>query len=132
MTVITDTSVLIDHLRGDERARRALAGAVDDGRRLSASVVTKVEILAGMRPKEEAATRRLFDVLEWLDVDDEVAELAGELANRYLRSHPGVDPVDYIIAATTQVHEAELWTRNTKHFPMFADLEPPYQESRRR
>jgi predicted nucleic acid-binding protein len=126
MTVIVDTSVLIDHLRGNERARRALVGAVDDGRRLSASVVTKVEILAGMRPEEAPATRRLLDVLAWLDVDDAIAERAGELANRYLRSHPGVDPIDYIIAATTQVHEAEVWTRNTKHFPMFPDLVPPY------
>lgn len=126
MTVLLDTSVLIDHLRGDPAARGALAGAAAEGRRLTASVVVKVEILAGMRPTEEAVTRRLLDAVEWLPVGDDIAELAGQLANRYLRSHPGVDPVDYIIAATALTHDGSLWTRNVKHFPMFDGLAAPY------
>jgi predicted nucleic acid-binding protein len=126
MTVLVDTSVLIDHLRGDTRARRALTTAADDGERLAASVVTKVEVLAGMHPSEEPATRDLLDILDWVAVDDAVAEQAGRLANRYLRSHPGVDPVDYIIAATATALGAVLWTRNVKHFPMFPHLTQPY------
>lgn len=126
MTVLLDTSVLIDHLRGDPAARDALAGAAAEGRRLTASVVVKVEILAGMRPTEEAVTRRLLDAIEWLPIDDDIAEHAGQLANRYLRSHPGVDPVDFIIAATAMGHDGSLWTRNVKHFPMFDDLAAPY------
>jgi len=35
-----------------------------------------------------------------MEFDDQIAERAGQLANRYLRSHPGVDPVDYVVAAT--------------------------------
>lgn len=54
------------------------------------------------------ATRRLLNSLDLIKVDDAVAERAGMLANRYLRSHPGVDPVDYVIAATTQHLDAEL------------------------
>ncbi len=126
MTILVDTSVLIDHLRGDEAAQRALVGAVEQGERLACSVVTKVEVLAGMRPGEEPATRRLLDALDWIDVDDGIAERAGAMANRYLRSHPGVDPIDFIIAATAEQHDAALWTRNIKHFPMFADLRSPY------
>jgi predicted nucleic acid-binding protein len=126
MTIVVDTSVLIDHLRGDERAHRALRSAADQGQRLVASVVTKVEILAGMRAEEEPKTRSLMRVLDWIPVDDGIAEQAGQLANRFLRSHPGVDPVDYIIAATTRTLDAALWTRNIKHFPMIADLSPPY------
>lgn len=126
MTIVIDTSVLIDHLRGDERARQALRTAADEGKRLVASVVTKVEILAGMRAGEEPSTRKLMRALEWIPVDEVIAELAGQLANRHLRSHPGVDPVDYTIAATTEALEATLWTRNIKHFPMIGDLSPPY------
>ena len=126
MTLLLDTSVLIDHLRGNRAARRALAGAVEEGARLAASVVVKVEVLAGMPPAEEQKTRRLLDALDWIHVDDDIAERAGLLANRYLPSHPGVDPVDHIIAATVELHDAVLWTRNIKHFPMFPDLEPPY------
>jgi predicted nucleic acid-binding protein len=85
-----------------------------------------VEVLAGMRRDEEPATRRLLDALTWIAVADMITERAGLLANAYLRSHPGVDPVDYIIAATAQELGATLWTRNVKHFPMFAELAPPY------
>ena len=126
MTIIVDTSVLIDHLRGNSDARRALADALNDDQRLACSVLTKVEVLAGMRPDEERATRRLLDALDWIPVDNGIAERAGALANTYLRTHPGVDPVDYVIAATTQQLDAALWTRNVKHFPMFPNLAPPY------
>ena len=118
--------MLIDHLRGDEAARRTLASAARQGERLAASVVTKVEVLAGMRPEEEPPTHRLLSAVDWIAVDDAIAEQAGSLASRFLRSHPGVDPVDFIIAATAERHEAVLWTRNVKHFPMIPDLAPPY------
>jgi predicted nucleic acid-binding protein len=126
MTIVIDTSVLIDHLRGVEGARDSLCNAAKTGERLALSVMTKIEVLAGMRADEEPATRRLLDSLDLIEVDDTVAERAGTLANRYLRSHPGVDPVDYVIAATTQHLGAELWTRNLKHFPMFPGLIAPY------
>lgn len=79
-----------------------------------------------MRPSEESATRSLLDVLDWILVDDAIAEEAGQLANRYVASHPGVDPIDYIIAATAEAVEASLWTGNIEHFPMFPDLTRPY------
>lgn len=126
MTILVDTSVVVDHLRGHDGARQALADAARRGERLVCSVVTRVEVLAGMRPHEEVATRRLLDALDWVDVDVATAERAGLLANRYLRSHPGVDPVDFIIAATAAQHDATLWTRNVKHFPMVTGLVPPY------
>jgi predicted nucleic acid-binding protein len=128
--IVVDTSVLIDHLRGDERARTALSEALRDRERLHGSVMTKVEILAGMRDEEEERTRRLLNLLDWVSVTDPIAERAGELAGVYLHSHPGVDPIDYVIAATTEQLGAELWTRNSRHFPMFADLPNPYHRRR--
>jgi len=126
MVVVVDTSVLIDHLRGDQNAHHALRAAARSGERLTASVLTKVEILAGMRASEERATRGLMDSLDLVEVDNQIAERAGQLANRYLRSHPGVDPVDYVVAATALQLGADLWTRNVKHFPMFPELSAPY------
>ena len=126
MTVIVDTSVLIQVLRGDEQARTLLRAAIGGGEPVAASVLTKVEVLAGMKPSEEASTRRLFDSLAWIEVDDDLADRAGELANRYTPSHPGIDPVDYVIAATVERLDAELWTHNLKHFPMFPGLQRPF------
>lgn len=69
---------------------------------------------------------QLLSCIDWVDVDQALADQAGRLANRYLKSHPGVDPVDYVIGATAMQLKAQLWTRNIKHFPMFPALAPPY------
>lgn len=52
--------------------------------------------------------------------------VASMLARRYLRSHPSVDPVDYVVAATAQSLDADLWPKNVKHFPMIEPLSPAY------
>lgn len=124
--ILVDSSVLVDYLRGDERARAHLTDARDRDERLLGSMLSKIELLAGMRDREESKTRALFDAIDWVPVDDRVAERAGAFARRFLRSHPGIDTVDYVIAGTVEEIRADLWTRNTKHFPMFPDLRPPY------
>jgi predicted nucleic acid-binding protein len=101
---------------------------VKAGEHLIASVLTKVEILVGMRAGEERATRRLLGSVDLVEVDDEVSERAGLLASRSLRSHPGVATVDYVIDVTAQRSASsspasnvrgELWTRNLKHSRCF-------------
>jgi predicted nucleic acid-binding protein len=42
------------------------------------------------------------------------------------RSHPGIDVVDYVIAATAEEHHAELLTLHVKHFPMVRGLQPAF------
>jgi predicted nucleic acid-binding protein len=124
--LLLDTSVLIDHLRGVSQAVELLTDAALRGDELWAVTVTRTEVLAGMRPRERQATLALLDVLRWQPVTVELADRAGELARRHLRSHPGVDTVDYLIAAGAELLEATLCTLNVKHFPMFPRLERPY------
>lgn len=88
--------------------------------------MTQVEILAGVRRGEEAATRGLLGLMVSVDVSDAIAERAGALARRFLRTHPGVDVVDYVIAATAQHLDVPLWTLNVRRFPMFRSLSRPY------
>ncbi len=126
MTLVVDTNILVDVLRDRRSAVVELAARAGAGERLTASTLTKVEILAGMRPGEEPATYTLFDALEWVPVTDAIAERAGQLARTFARSHPGIEVVDYAIAATARELGAELWTTNVRHFPMFPDLEAPY------
>ena len=126
---MVDTSILIDHLRGDARARQLLQRTTTRRERLIASVLTRAEVLAGSHARELDATRTLLATLEWIPVDVTIADRAGELANRYLSSHPGIDTVDYVIAATSQVLGARLYTLNRKHFPMLDDLPHPYAEA---
>jgi predicted nucleic acid-binding protein len=119
-----DTSVLIAHLRGDERATELLT-AVSGEERL-ASVLARVEIEGGMRSAERAQVASLFGVIRLLPVTDAVARRAAEHLRRYRRSHTGVDLVDYVVAATAELHDAQLATLNVRHFPMFEDLRPPW------
>lgn len=79
-----------------------------------------------MRRNEEKATKALLSQIQWVDVDIEMADAAGNLAGRFLKSHPGVDTIDYILAAAADGLEADLATTNVKHFPMFSGLKPPY------
>lgn len=125
MTALVDTSVLVDYLRGNE-------GAVDlleEERRadvLHASEVTRLEVLAGMRPSEEEQTRALLSTFLWHPLDAEVAEQAGALGRRWLPSHHTIDAADLAIAATAILIDGRLLTLNVRHFPMIPDLTRPY------
>jgi predicted nucleic acid-binding protein len=122
--MLFDTSVLIAHLRGDRRATELLLSVPTNDRR--ASVLTRVEIEGGMRTGERTSVAGLFGSLRLLPVSDGIARRAGELLRAHRRSHSGIDLVDYVVAATSELHDAPLMTLNVKHFPMFADLRAPF------
>lgn len=126
MRVLVDTSILIDHLRGVAGATSFLAEVKSRGDELWSVIVVRTEVLAGMRRGEERKTKEVLAQLDWLDVDVELADAAGELARRYVKSRPGVDTVDYIVAASADALGADLATTNVKHFPMVAGLRAPY------
>ncbi|MFD4421337.1 PIN domain-containing protein [Agromyces sp. NPDC058484] len=125
MTVVVDSSVIIDVLRGNDSAVGVLRVARSAGP-LHASEISRLEILAGMRAHEERMTRGLLEIFTWHPVDGEIAEIAGELGRRWLPGNRGIDGPDLAIAATAIALEADLLTRNVKHFPMFDGLTPPY------
>ncbi|WP_460516132.1 PIN domain-containing protein [Humibacter antri] len=125
MTVVVDTSVLVDVLRGEQAAARPFRESRESGP-LHASEEVRLEVLAGMRAQEEAATRTLFAALTWRPLDEGIAEIAGELGRQWLPGNRGIDSADLAIAATAIALDARLLTRNVKHFPMFSGLSVPY------
>ena len=124
--IVLDTAILIDNLRGRPDTGEVLDKAAARGDEFFASVLTRVEILAGMCSHERAATHALLHSLAWINVDSEISWQAGEFARKFRSSHHNIGVVDYVIAATATQLDASLWTRNVKHFPMFPDLAPPY------
>jgi predicted nucleic acid-binding protein len=118
--------VLIDHLHGRPRAATApIPDAPERGDELWSVEVVRAEVLAGMRPTEEPATRDLLRLITWVDVNESLAEPAGALG-RYLRSHPGIEVPDLLMAALTEHLSAELKTTNVRHYPRFRGLKAPY------
>jgi hypothetical protein len=124
--ILLDTTIAVDHLRGDDRAASLLERLANKGEPLLASELSRFELLAGMRPEELDATERFMDALSWVPVNEEIARLAGSMAAEYRRSHSGIDAIDYVIAATATVTGADLLTTNVRHFPMILLLRPPY------
>jgi predicted nucleic acid-binding protein len=127
MKRLVDTSILIDHLRGQPAAVALLLSFARGGDELWSVTIVRTEVLAGMRRGEERATHRLLDRFRWQDVTTEVADGAGALAREYAKSHSGIDTVDYVLASAARLLAADLVTLNVKHFPMIAGLQAPYR-----
>jgi predicted nucleic acid-binding protein len=123
---LVDTSVAIDHLRGHEAAVRLLHDVVAADEMLAASEVVRFELLAGVRPDELASLEEFFSALAWIPVDEAVTRAGGALAHRHRAAHGGIDDVDYLIAATALLFDADLLTTNIRHFPMLPGIEAPY------
>ncbi len=86
----------------------------------------RTEILRGVFGSEVAPAIGLLDVLEWLDVDRELADRAGEMGRPFVRSHQGISITDLLLAAAVERLGGKLLTRNVRHFPMFPELRPAY------
>ena len=79
-----------------------------------------------MRDDELEALEQFFSVLSWVPVDEDVSRTAGLLPRKHRSTHSGIDDVDYLLAATALVLDAELLTTNVRQFPMLAGLHPAY------
>lgn len=123
---VLDTTVAVDHLRGDESAVELLTRLIEEEGAVAASELVRFKLLAGVRNDELEALEQFFSALTWIPVDEGVARTAGELARSHRISHSGIDDADYLIAATALLLDAELLTTNVRHFPMLPGLRPPY------
>lgn len=123
---LVDTTIAVDHLRGAPAAVELLTALADAGDDLVASELVRFELLAGVRTKELAGLEDFCSALRWAQVTEDIARVAGQLARQYRKSHSGIGAVDYLIAATAIVIDADLLTTNVRHFPMFGKLKRPY------
>jgi len=129
---LIDTDVLIDHFHGVQIATDYIANAFLVDGELFISIASVTEVLAGMRPGEEADTEELFALFTVQPADEPVARAAGMYLNQFARSHR-LDLGDALIAATAKMLGAELVTRNVKHYPMTdIVIRAPYERGRKK
>ncbi len=123
MKIVTDTNIIIDHLRGIPQATKLLKDIENDNFEGLISTITILELLAAPKMTDERfnSVRGLLELFEHIPVDGNVAAKAGRYLAKYRASH-GLEPVDAIIAATASTSDAALFTLNTKHFKFIEGL----------
>jgi len=124
--IIFDTSILVDCLRGDNRAvsvveqvaKREIDGFI--------SVLTEAELYAGRECGTEAGiskVRKIISLFTKVLLTNEIAQQAGLFRRRYKIQIP-----DAIIAATASISDAKVWTKNIRDFDGIKETktEDPY------
>lgn len=121
--ILADTDILVDFLRGFDKAVDFVSAHSD---RIILSSIVVAELYAGVKVKSELATLdRFVSLFRVVPVTAEIAKAGGLYKRDYGKSH-GVGLADAILAATADAENAELKTLNTKHYPMLKGLEPAY------
>jgi predicted nucleic acid-binding protein len=115
--VLLDSDVIIWYLRGRE-STRAWVRQLSQHDVPCCSTLSVTEVVAGMRPREETATREFLQALRAVEVDRNIAWQAGELIGTYGRRGITLDFVDATIVATCLRHRLFLATHNVKHYPI--------------
>lgn len=114
---LLDTDVIIWFLRGRESTRRWMdelaAGGVP-----CCSSLSVIEVVLGLRPREEDDTRAFLDALAVIPPDRGIAWRAGKLIREYARKGMTLDFVDATIAATCLARGLVLATYNAKYYHM--------------
>jgi predicted nucleic acid-binding protein len=115
---LLDTTVLIDHLRGDAEVQAGLLGLLAQGHILGTSCVNVSELASALRPKERKAATALIDRLDFLVTTREAAERAGRYQADSRQQGRTIHTADAMVAGTARVHGAVVVTDNVKDFPM--------------
>ena len=118
MTLLLDTTVLIDVLRSRNNRRSLLAELVTSGHILATASINIGEVYAGLRPGEENRTEAFLSSLDCFPLSAIIARRAGALRNAYGRGGHTLSLADMIVAATALEHGLTLMTDNRKDFPV--------------
>ena len=122
---LLDTDVLIDFFQGHSKAVMLVNRYSS---RIILSSIVVAELFAEVKEgSEQIALENFISLFRVIPVTSEIAKVGGSFKRDYGRSH-GVGLADSIIAATSQIENAELKTLNTKHYPMIINLAPAYKK----
>jgi predicted nucleic acid-binding protein len=109
LSLLLDSNVLIDVLRGE---RKALDWLEAQGETLAISVITWMELLVGCEAHEGERVRAWLQTFRQLGLEQAVAAEAVACRRELRMRLP-----DAVILATARCHGLRLATRNTRDFP---------------
>ena len=118
--MLIDTDVVIWYFRGNRQA----AARLDKMAEFSLSAVTYIELVQGLRNKQELRLLRA-GLRDWnatiVPIEETISNKAMFYVEQYFHSH-SLQLADALIAATAVTHGLPLLTANAKHYRMVADL----------
>jgi len=118
MKAYIDSDILIWHLRGERRALNLLKRLRDDEQfDLWIGAMQRAEVVFFMRPAEESSTLLFLAQFQTASVDQQIIDKAGEFYRKWNPCN-GTDVNDAILAATVLRTGGQIYTLNSKHYPM--------------
>ena len=117
--MIVDTDVMVWFMRGNEKA----LDVINSLGSFSISIVSYIELVQGMRNKQELRELKLFlkeEQVRTLPISEAVSMRAVYYMEEFALSHKLV-LADALIAATVSDRGDQLLTGNTKHYEFISD-----------
>lgn len=119
--LLIDTDVLIWYMKGNEKAYNA----VENLDSFSISVVAYIELVQGMRNKNELSNLRRA-LSDWnakvLYISEEISLKAMFFVEQHYLSH-SIKLADALIGATAIVNGLPILTGNDKHYKILRDIQ---------
>lgn len=115
-TVIVDTDVAIDYLRGVSYAK-GLMVSLWESNAAHLNILTVYELYAGMKEKEVEDTKNFIDACTIDSITHEIAYKGGEIYRFYRGKGITLTAIDCLIAATAFINGYKIATRNIEHYP---------------
>jgi predicted nucleic acid-binding protein len=126
-TLLVDTDVLIDFLRG---YNKAISFIEKFSSQILLSPIVVAELYAGVKgPNELAVLDDFISHFRVIPITFEIAKIGGLYKRDFGKSH-GVGLADALLAATAKDENAALKTLNVKHYPMIRGLKPAYKKGK--
>jgi predicted nucleic acid-binding protein len=118
--MLVDTDVLVWYMRGNKKAKQVIGNT----KGFSISVVSYIELVQGLRNKEELnVLRNSFRRLNAgiIYINEEISTKAMFLVEQYFLSH-SIQLADALIGATSVIYGRPLLTANTKHYTIIKNI----------
>lgn len=121
-SVLIDTSILIEHLRKQNKQKSILYN-IANRYNLYLSTVAEFELYIGATDPQKR--REVQEVLAWcivLPLTSDIAQTAATVYQQLRAKNQLIEIRDILIAATALVHNLPLMTLNTGHFNRISGL----------
>jgi len=119
--LLIDTDILIWYMKGNEKAYKSIENNIN----FQISVVTYIELVQGMRNKEELKIFREFLKLwnaQIIYLNEEISIKAMFYVEQHYLSH-SLQLADALIAATAVSHGLPIMTGNDKHYKVIKEIQ---------